>query len=394
MTGWRENDVFFQLFRQSADPALLISQGIIRSGNEAAAALTGITGEKLSSLPLTSLAPDILPNGTQGEDYAEQHLQNAIQSGSDRFEWAVRDRTGRIIAVEVLLTRLLMNGEEILHATIRDTESEKQAEQKILTYARDLEEKNSELDHLSSSLIRLNQELDERVRERTAEVMRLLQIKSDLITQIGHDLRTPLTPIMALLPDAVSRVSDPDLHECLTIVYRNAERLKRVVTMVLAYSRLEGVPNAVNPDGVIAKDLFDQAILDSSHEIQHKGLIVENHIPGDTRIFMANTHAETVAMNLISNAVKYTGAGGTITMRILSTGGRTSLCVQDTGVGLTPEECKRVFDEFYRADNSRHDRESCGLGLAIVSRIISLYGGKITVESEGKDKGTRFCITL
>lgn len=278
--------------------------------------------------------------------------------------------------------------------SVRDTTWQIETEQKIREYARDLEDKNHALDSLSTSLMHLNQELDQRVRERTAEVMRLLQIKSDLITQIGHDLRTPLTPIMALLPEAVNRITEPDLHEYLTVIHRNAERLKRVVTMVLAYSRLEGVPDTIDPEGVNARTLFDQAILDSSEDIRKKSLVVENLVPEGTRLYMADTHAETVAMNLISNAIKYTGTGGSVAVEVLTNAGATCLCVRDTGIGLTPEECKRVFDEFYRADNSRHDGESCGLGLAIVSRIVTLYGGRITVESEGKGKGARFCMIM
>lgn len=278
--------------------------------------------------------------------------------------------------------------------SIRDITWQIEAEQKIRQYALDLEDKNRDLDLLSRSLLELNQELDQRVVDRTAEVLRLLEIKNDLITQIGHDLKTPLTPIIALLPEVLDLTTDPVMREYLLIVHRNAERLRQVVMMVLAYSRLEAASTVMNPSGVLLKEVFDQAFLDSSFDIKQKGLLVHNSIPQTLRLLVAETHVQTLAMNLISNAVKYSLPGGCIAVKARYDGKGVQICIRDSGIGMTPEEISRIFEEFYQADTSRHDRNSCGLGLAIVSRIVTMYGGTITAHSDGKGKGSEFCISL
>ena len=99
--------------------------------------------------------------------------------------------------------------------------------------------------------------------------------------------------------------------------------------------------------------------------------------------------------NLITNAVKYTPEnGGTITVDAKEEKGQITVSITDTGIGITEEHKKHIFDEFYKADESRHEISSAGLGLSICKRIIEKHGGKIWVESLGLGKGSTFYFTL
>ncbi len=98
--------------------------------------------------------------------------------------------------------------------------------------------------------------------------------------------------------------------------------------------------------------------------------------------------------NLISNAVKYTNGNGVVTFDITMSGGNVKVSVKDNGIGMTEEQFKRVFEEFYKVDDSRNDRSSTGLGLAICQRIIEKHGGSIWAESQGIGHGTTMHFTL
>jgi two-component system sensor histidine kinase VicK len=98
--------------------------------------------------------------------------------------------------------------------------------------------------------------------------------------------------------------------------------------------------------------------------------------------------------NLISNAVKYSPHGGTITLDAQDDGEWTTVSVKDTGIGMTREELNHIFEEFYKADWSRHDHMSSGLGLSICKSIVKKHGGRIWAESLGKDKGTTIFFTI
>ena len=117
-------------------------------------------------------------------------------------------------------------------------------------------------------------------------------------------------------------------------------------------------------------------------------------IAPDLTILFSSSDAATVFDNLIGNAVKYSIDSGHIRVSSCLAEGKTCILVADDGIGLSPGEAEHVFDEFYMADSSRHDRSSSGLGLAIVRRLVHLYGGTVRVESEGKGTGSTFFVCL
>lgn len=301
---------------------------------------------------------------------------------------------GNVIDVEVSSMPIRYQDAKGVLVVVRDISLRKAADAQLKEYAKILEDKNNELDHLTNRLLTMNQELDARVRERTEEVNLLLKQKDDFINQLGHDLKTPLTPLIALLPNLLTGESDPERKRLISVLLRSVYSIRDQIDKMLTLARL-GQPD-IKPcrDPVHPAMYINQAIEKNWLFIQKKNLQVQMLVPEDLKICFSGRDFQSVFDNLISNAIKYTKPGGFIRVLHEMEGDMICFSVDDTGIGLTPEEAACVFDEFFMADRSRHDRQSSGLGLAIVKRIVELYGGYVRVFSEGKEKGSRFTICL
>lgn len=299
---------------------------------------------------------------------------------------------GKVLDVEVSSMPIRYQDADGILVVVRDVSLRKAADAQLKEYAKLLEDKNRELDHLTNRLLTMNQELDVRVRERTEEVDLLLKQKDDFINQLGHDLKTPLTPLIALLPNLLIGESDPERKRLISVLLRSVYSIRDQIDKILTLARL-GQPD-IKPcrDPVHPALTINQAIEKNWLFIQKKNLRVQMLVPEDLIICFSGRDIQSVFDNLISNAIKYTKPGGSIRILHEMEGEMICFSVDDTGIGLTAEEAARVFEEFYMADRSRHDRQSSGLGLAIVKRIVELYGGYVRVESEGKEKGSRFTI--
>ena len=265
-------------------------------------------------------------------------------------------------------------------------------ETEITAYAEQLGEQNLTLEELSDELIKLNHDLDEKVRERTEEISHLLNVKTDLITQIGHDLKTPLTSLIALLPYIKKKVENPDLLELLEVVTLDAKRMNQIISNILALANIE----IKTPDELIGNShvaaIIDRVIKAEHHFITQKSLEIKNEISPALVVRMNESHCDLIASNLISNAVKHSIDRGTITIYSEINDEYCCIIVQDNGMGIDSDSLPRIFEEFFMADQSRHDRDSHGLGLSLVQRLVKSYGGTITAESEGIGKGSIFRI--
>jgi len=129
--------------------------------------------------------------------------------------------------------------------------------------------------------------------------------------------------------------------------------------------------------------------------MKENNMSIMNNIPGTLTVPADRLRLSELFNNLLTNAVKYTPrGGGMITLAATQDDSVVTISVQDTGVGMTPDQTEQVFDEFYKAAQSRQDFDSSGLGLSICKRIVEKHGGTIWVESEGRGKGSTFFFTL
>ncbi len=261
--------------------------------------------------------------------------------------------------------------------------------------------KNSELEQTTRELNEFTSHLEELVEERTQAlsvtneiVEHLLMQRTDLITRIGHDLKTPLTPLYAFLPYLFQKETDEEKKEILSLLVKDVTVLKHLVERILKLSHITLDSFSDMKTSADIHLITLEVLGNHSYLLDQKGITVKNFIRPRTCIRMSHFHAMTVMENLISNAIMYNKDNGTISLTCEHEGKKQVLSVEDTGIGLTKDQTSRVFDDFYKADESRHDHSVHGLGLAIVRRIIALYGGTVSVKSPGTGCGSTFQVLL
>jgi len=298
------------------------------------------------------------------------------------------------VTVEMSSAPIVFQDSPAMLIVARDITERKKTEEQIRRYAAEMADKNKELDFLANQMIDINQDLDKRVKERTEQVIKLMKQKDDFITQLGHDLKTPLTPLRALLPTLIDDEPDPGTKESLVVMLRSVYSIQEQIEKILTIARLSRDDIEVKPEPVLIKPVLLESLQKHRIYIQKKELEISVEVPDDLSLLFSLSDAGTVFDNLIGNAAKYTSKGGSIWIRSNNEGDMACIQVGDDGIGLSAEEKDHVFEEFYMADSSRHDRSSSGLGLAIVKRLVRLYRGTVRVESRGKGKGASFFVCL
>jgi PAS domain S-box-containing protein len=242
----------------------------------------------------------------------------------------------------------------------------------------------------------INQELEQKVEERTVEVHKLLKQKDDFINQLGHDLKSPLTPILNLLPSVVNNPDDPKNKERLDIISRNATYIKNLVTDTLKLARLNSSSVQLDIKSLSLSSMVTNILKDSQTLFEEKKITIRQIFDGNLVVLADEVQLKEVFNNLCSNSLKFMNQGGILTIQAHKNqnDGYITVSVTDTGVGLTDEQKSHIFNEFFKADASRHELGSSGLGLTICKRIIERHGGRIWVESPGLGKGATFFFTI
>jgi len=265
----------------------------------------------------------------------------------------------------------------------------------IITVITEQKKTEDELREANKKVAKLNQELEQRVEARTAEVQKLLKQKDEFIQQLGHDLKSPLTPLVGLLPLLENSEKDPKSKKLFKVLHRNIDRLNNIVFKILELAEL----NTTDIEKLILEDinLWEEAentIKDQQLIFEEKGFKVENKIDENIFVKADRVRLFEVFNNLIINAVKYSSYGGSVILDAHDDGDFVTVSIIDSGVGITKEQLEYIFDEFYKADKSRHDFSSSGLGLSICKQIVEKHGGRIWAESPGLGKGSTFYFTI
>lgn len=226
-----------------------------------------------------------------------------------------------------------------------------------------------------------------------------LRMKSQFVSTAAHELRTPLATIMGyselLLDDIVGASTSPqEQREFIATILDRTEVLTRIVDELLDLSRIEAghkIPlkiESCNLDSIVAEALADFSTRFPSH------IFEQLPATGDACTCQVDpVRIRQVIDNLMDNAVKYSSSTGVIRLGCGISDEHCRLLVSDNGIGLTPEQQARIFDEFYRVDASNTAVGGLGLGLSIVREIVAGHGGQVQVESE-VGKGTILTIIL
>lgn len=234
---------------------------------------------------------------------------------------------------------------------------------------------------------------DRKIAEQ--QTLETLRMRSDFVSFVTHQLRTPLSGIKWMLELAQDAGDSGEKASYIQDARESAERLIGLVNDLLDVSRLESGKLQVVLQPVRLRDLTDAVLGDVATLVREKGHTVAVDSPQDLPDAMLDlTLLRQVVLNLISNAIKYTPAGGHIDIRIGRDAHGLRWSIRDSGIGIPKTGQVRLFEKFYRADNAHTiDTEGTGLGLYLVRLIVERFGGTIVCESE-EGRGTLFSFTV
>ena len=240
----------------------------------------------------------------------------------------------------------------------------------------------------------LNQNLEKKVDERTREVQRLLKQKDEFINQLGHDLKNPLGPFIQLLPILKKHVHDTKDEKIVKVLERNASYMQNLVKKTIDLAKLNSENTKFTFENVSLSEILDEVIAVNTSLFDTHEMTVKNNVNSDYKLIVDTLHVQELFTNLFNNAVKYTTGSGKITVDAKPVDDYVLVSVKDNGIGVSSDQINHLFDEYYKADTSRHDFDSSGLGLPICKRIVEKHGGRIWAESDGLGEGTTFYFTL
>lgn len=247
--------------------------------------------------------------------------------------------------------------------------------------------------------ITVRRRMEEELRRKTLEAEEANRAKSQFLSNVSHELRTPLNAIIgytSLLLDQIYGVIASDQKEPLEGVRRNADALLKLVDDVLDLSRIESGKMGLDLAPVDMTSLIEDVSVGMKLFLHRKSLGIQWNLEKALPTIECDANKiKQVLVNLLSNAAKFTQQGGiTIGTKNRPEKGGIEISIQDTGIGIRPEELPKIFDAFHQTDATiTREFGGVGLGLAIVKEIVHLLEGEIRVESE-YGKGSIFTVYL
>lgn len=338
--------------------------------NEATVALLGLDSKEEYMENFSAFNPEFQPDGERSVDKAKRLNQQALKEGALSFKWINLSKDGEEIPVEVTLVQVKKGKRPLL-----------------VSYARDLRE---------------HEQMTRQLEHALAEALSASKAKSDFLSVMSHEMRTPLSAITGMTHIAKSAADVPGKDQALDKIEDASQHLLGIVNNVLEMAQIEAnklkiVKGAFELDKLVEKvqTLSQFRMAEKRHHftLVRDDKLSHAYVGDEQRILQ-------VVTNLLTNAITYTPSQGKIQLelRLLKRQARTdeiSFSVTDTGIGIEAAQQERLFQMFEQADNSASRKYGgTGLGLAISKRLIELMGGsRIQVDSQ-IGKGSTFSFTL
>ena len=224
----------------------------------------------------------------------------------------------------------------------------------------------------------------------------LARLRSDFISNVTHELKTPLTSIRMYAESLMmGRIrSDPGRKNYLSVVINESERLKRMINNILEFSKMEKARQEYHPVETSLSEILQSAIRDMNYWLEEKKFRLVTEIEQDIRLKVDPGKFHQVYANLLSNAIKYSTGPGKIYVRLYKNSNAVISEVEDEGIGIPEDQLAKIFEEFYRVEHTGSGEiTGTGLGLTVVKEIVEAHGGKIEVESK-IGKGSKFSVIL
>jgi signal transduction histidine kinase len=261
----------------------------------------------------------------------------------------------------------------------------------------------AERERVQAALEEANQELERRVRERTAalvaardEAERQSRLKDDFLASLSHELRTPMNVILGWLSMLETGMGARDVQLALATVRRNAELQAKLIDDLLDMSRLTSGTLRLEMDRVDLGQLLQTTLRELQPAADRKGVALVAAVSPDLRAVAGDDRRlQQVLWNLLHNAVKFTPEGGRVAADIRMVEGCVEIVVQDNGRGISPAFLPHVFERFRQERGiSTSGTAGLGLGLAITRQLVELHGGTIRAWSAGTDAGATFIVRV
>lgn len=259
------------------------------------------------------------------------------------------------------------------------------------------------LTRINDDLRKLNQELEDRVRERTKELENLNHELKDLnlskdkfLSVISHDLRNPLTALLAS-SDRLQKTNNENSSETrhlAAIIHRTSNKILEQLNELVNWAKNQREKTSFNPVSIQLRTGIDVSLEILKTNSNQKDIVLENNIRENVFVKADVFMLRSIIQNLVMNAIKYSPQGGIVSVSANYTNSMVEICVQDTGVGMTPEVQQNLFKNISPVSVTGTANETgSGLGLLLVRDFVTQHGGTISIDSE-PGKGTCFKFTI
>jgi signal transduction histidine kinase len=258
-------------------------------------------------------------------------------------------------------------------------------------YQQEIEEKNKALQDKNNEIIAQSEILEAQAHE----LSKLNQTKDKLFSIIGHDLRTPIAGIKSMLNIfEEENMSKDGFDSFANLLKINVDNTYQMLENLLEWSKsqMQGITHS--PTSIDLTQIMNEKIRLFSEVAHHKNITINNHLSPNIFAYADHNQVRLILRNLLTNAIKFTSKGGEITISALSSSEFITICIQDSGIGMNPNQIKNLFSlPMVLSQSGTEGEHGTGLGLLLIKEFVGNNGGKVWVESE-EGKGSSFFFTL
>ena len=363
---------------ESSDDAIVSKDlnGIVTSWNRSAERLFGYSAAEMIGQSIRV----IIPPDKQGE---EDVVLAKVRKGEkiDHFETVRMRKDGTLLDISLTVSPIRDDDGTVIGASkiARDITQAKAAEaerQRLLSIAEEAADENARL---------------------YAELQEANRLKDEFLATLSHELRTPLNAILGYARMLRAGIVPADRQpRAVETIERNAKSLTQIVEDVLDVSRIISGKLRLDIQMVDLTGVVRQAVDTVLPAADAKGIRIETAIDGKLAPISGDPERlQQIVWNLMSNAVKFTGRGGRIDVRLERVGSQAEIVVADSGIGISADFLPHIFERFRQADSgSNRQRGGLGLGLAISRQLVEMHGGTIHASSGGAGLGSTFRVSL
>ena len=242
-----------------------------------------------------------------------------------------------------------------------------------------------------------NRKQEQTLKEALTTARHANLMKEEFLAIMSHELRTPLTAILGYTELMLDGIGGPMSEECTDMLERvdtSSKHLLSLIEQILDISKARRGKLFPNYTRIDVKTLISRTAIIAHSMAERKGIQLYINVPADpVECDLDPGKFRQILLNLLGNAVKFTDAGS-VTIELRATQNNIAMCIRDTGIGISPEDCDKIFDPFYRVDGGfARRREGAGLGLTITRELVECLEGTIRVRSE-QGAGSEFEVQL